>query len=318
MPGLARKKVLAAAIEDTPGAAEALDAGDAVFLVYDPRCEPQVGYNERAPVSGSMHRIKGQTDGEVAQMTFAVDMLPSENDAGVDIDAPAAQYTDVQPGPRNDVDAENIPLEFHDSVMGESGKDALYFTFEGLDAIPDWASTFLPACGWVASGRVYYPLTEPPGTNVKTLTIGLYEDGRYKQIAGASGTFTITLSRGQPVQIEFTFTGIFSDPSDVAILTPTFPTINPMRFKGTTVSLTVDSVEYNPKVSEISLDAGNTMTMLPDANQSSGYQYAMVTDRNPTGNIDPESELVATNAPYAALYDHTEYALHIELQGSGE
>ena len=56
--------------------------------------------------------------------------------------------------------------------------------WDGTATEPAWADTFLPACGWVKSGQVYTPRTEAPGTNVKTLTIGVYIDGMRKLLRG--------------------------------------------------------------------------------------------------------------------------------------
>jgi hypothetical protein len=65
------------------------------------------------------------------------------------------------------------------------------------DPFPDWVTTFLPACGLVESTGVFLPVDEAPGTNVKTLTIGLYEDGLFKSIRGAAGTWCSVLSPGK-------------------------------------------------------------------------------------------------------------------------
>ena len=51
-----------------------------------------------------------------------------------------------------------------------------YLEWDGTVTEPSWADTFLPACGYVKTGQVYTPRTEAPGTNVKTLTIGVYQD----------------------------------------------------------------------------------------------------------------------------------------------
>src|SRR6056297_2582972 len=55
--------------------------------------------------------------------------------------------------------------------------------------IPSWASVLLPACGWVLSTATFNPTSEAPGSNVKTLTIGGYIDGLFKQIYGAVGSW---------------------------------------------------------------------------------------------------------------------------------
>src|SRR6056297_2341837 len=45
--------------------------------------------------------------------------------------------------------------------------------------IPTWASVLLPACGFVDDDPSFLPKTAAPGTGVKTLTIGCFQDGMF-------------------------------------------------------------------------------------------------------------------------------------------
>ena len=62
--------------------------------------------------------------------------------------------------------------------------------------IPQWASVLLPACGMVAAAQVYKPKTETPGTNVKTLTMAVYQAGKRKQLHGAAGNVKFNFKTG--------------------------------------------------------------------------------------------------------------------------
>jgi len=160
--------------------------------------------------------------------------------------------------------------------------------------VPSWASVLLPACGWVASAMVFSPKTEGPGSNVKTLTIGHYKDGKLSLISGAMGTFVITLETGKVGYITFTFTGKYStNETDTAIIAPTYPTTLPMRFAAG--ALTWNSVALC--TSKVTIDAGNSVIMREcvNATDRSGYVSAIVTNRAPVITADPESVLVATN-----------------------
>mgnify|MGYP003652821754 CR=1 FL=1 len=57
-------------------------------------------------------------------------------------------------------------------------------SWDGTATEPSWADTFLPACGWVKSSQVFTPRTEVPGSNVKTLTLAIYQDGMRKILSG--------------------------------------------------------------------------------------------------------------------------------------
>ncbi len=104
--------------------------------------------------------------------------------------------------------------------------------WDGSSTEPAWADTFFPACGWVKTIGTYNPTSQEPGANVKTLTIAVYEDGVRKTLAGCMGTFVVTLPTGRPGYIDWTFTGVWQAPSDVALISPTYPTVTPLRYAG--------------------------------------------------------------------------------------
>ena len=180
---------------------------------------------------------------------------------------------------------------------------------------PAWASTFLPAVGLVATGDVFKPESlhpESPSAKTKTITIGVYEDGKLKMLRGCMGTAVITFVSGKPVMIEFTFTGIWVDPSDVAILTPTYPTVIPPRF----VSAGMTIASWSPKVAELTIDLGNEVALREDANDPSGYCTALIGSRRIVGTLNPESSLVAADDPNANWDSGAEQALAVQLGGS--
>ena len=86
--------------------------------------------------------------------------------------------------------------------------------WDGTATLPTWATILLPACGWVNSAGTLTPRSEAPGTNVKTLTLGVYEDGVLKTLAGAAGTFVLNCPTGKMAFIEWTFTGVWQDVPD--------------------------------------------------------------------------------------------------------
>lgn len=167
-------------------------------------------------------------------------------------------------------------------------------SYNGTD-IPTWASVLLPACGWVDTAGTFSPVTQAPGGagGVKTITIGHYKDGKLALLSGAMGTFKIVCETGKTAYIEFTFTGKYSsNETDVAILTPTYPSVLPLRFAAG--ALTWNAVPLC--TSRVEVDAGNSVIMREcvNATDRSGYVSALVTNRQPIITADPESVLVAT------------------------
>lgn len=179
---------------------------------------------------------------------------------------------------------------------------------------PFWATVALPACGWVDSGGTYSPISSPPGTGgVKTLTIGVYEDGLVKKIKGAVGTFVLNFSAGKPVRIDFVFTGCWVAPADATILAPTYETAIPPRFASSTLTI----ASYTPRISTMTIDAGNQIVLREDATEVSGYLAGCITDRKVGGTLDPETSLVATQDSWGQWIASTEQALSVVVGSSG-
>lgn len=310
-PRLRRKRIFAAAIESTPGTAETLDAGDAQFVAYDVEINPDIEFVERPAEQGSFSQPPGITAGEMGGITVTVEATPSAAAEAITIAAPKLQFSNVQTADRNKLDISDISFQCNKSA--DAGDDELTITFAGAGTIPSWAQVLLPACGFVAAGRVYSPTSEAPGSNVKTVTLGVYKDGTYYKLAGCAGTAVLRLENGQRAMIDFVFTGIWATPADATILAPTFPTLKAPRFKGSTVTITDGSEDWTPKVSEITIDLGNEVVMREDANQASGYAHAIIVDRKVVGTMNPEATLIANQTPEADWLNATEKVLSVVL-----
>lgn len=187
--------------------------------------------------------------------------------------------------------------------------------YNGTD-VPFWASTFLPACGWVNSAGIFTPRSEAPGSNVKTLTIAGYTDGQVKTLAGCMGTFQIVSPNGRTPYIDWTFTGKWIAPTSASLLTPTYPTTLPMRYASATT--TYNSVALCAE--QITIDAGNNVIMRECAADATGYGAALVTDRYPKITANPESVAFATRDSYAQLLaaSEAEFLLVIPTPGGGD
>ena len=183
-------------------------------------------------------------------------------------------------------------------------------SYDGL-IVPTWATTFLPACGWVNNSGVFTPRTEAPGANVKTITLGVYIDGVRKLLRGCVGTFRLACPSGKNGVFEFDFMGVWDGVTDQTILAPTYPTTKGLRFASSTT--TWNSVAL--QVENMTLDSGNTMILREDSINVSGFLAGLVTNRvvKITGN--PEAKTVATQDRYGKLLDMSEHALTFSLDG---
>jgi hypothetical protein len=176
-------------------------------------------------------------------------------------------------------------------------------------AVPTWASVCLPACGWKNSSGLFEPIAEDPGTNAKTVTIGVYAAGKLLSIYGAMGTFRMVFPNGRTAYTEWTFTGKWAAVTDTALLTPTYPTDASIRYA--TATTTFNSVALC--VESLTLDAGNTVVMRECATDATGFHTALVTDRYSKLTANPESALVASRNPHGQLVAGTEAAFALSM-----
>lgn len=174
-------------------------------------------------------------------------------------------------------------------AYGGSAKFSLHPVGYGSSGIPEWGSVFLPGCGMVATAQSYAFVTG--STTAKTLTLAEAIDGRMHYLYGAVGNWTLNLVAGEIATIDFDFTGIYGTDADVALPTPTYPTVLPPRWANAS-GATFGS--YSPLLSRATVSSGNVLKLRENANATSGYKCGIITDRVPTWEIDPELELVAT------------------------
>lgn len=186
-------------------------------------------------------------------------------------------------------------------VMGtRSAKITFKMFLRGLTAAsgggnpPDF-DTALRAC---ATSVVYsgvnpneiatYTPTSSPSVYV---TLAIYRDGKQYLIFGAQGNCVLTFKVGSPILAEFTFTGIYQTPTNVALLTPTYSTVVEPPFLGASLSILGFATA---KIQTLTLDFGNEVIIRPYPNTTSGLFTAQVTNRTPKGTFDAEEELTGT------------------------
>jgi hypothetical protein len=177
----------------------------------------------------------------------------------------------------------------------------------------------LQACGFALSTSTLNPTSN--GDEQKTLTIevalGAFGTGANEAVIfkakGCAGTVTFEGRVGQPLLARFTFTGVYNGVADGTLQVPTQETGIPGIFQG--VSATWGGTAR--VLSTINLDVGNSVVLRETVNASSGLLHAVITDRRPTGSIDPDLELVATDAFYGQLASNTSKALAFAVTTGG-
>ena len=179
----------------------------------------------------------------------------------------------------------------------------------------------LRACGFdetiVANTSVTYNLVSESQDSV---TIEIREsdalgNARSKKIVGARGTMTIEAVKGGIVRCVFEFTGKYVQPTDTAITQFTSPSITPLPQPFLSAGFSFQGVG-SLKVQAVTLDVGNEVVLRNDVNDATGNLSALITGRTPTGSIDPEVELVATQDFYSLWTSNAEGILTYNLTGA--
>jgi len=162
---------------------------------------------------------------------------------------------------------------------------------------------YLRACGFSetlddTSGSetvTYEPISDP--TSIPSLTMALYNDGRRILLKGCRGNVQFEMNNGSYGKATFNFSGVIDSIADATILSVDLSGeigLNPPLLLGTSFAMDDGTTDFAAKISALSVDMGNTVTLREDMSQASGYFSAVLTDRQPTGKVDPELETETT------------------------
>lgn len=209
-------------------------------------------------------------------------------------------------------------LSSRTGVPGAEAAEISFFvelTSDGSQASPAWAAALLSGCGMQEALDVWTFDSRPPeasGSNANTLTIGVYEDGVLKQMAGAMGNGVLMFVDGEAARMEFTFKGKWLAATDVALIAPNYPVVSPIRVLGATFTIGGGAM---PATQQFSIDLGNDVQMREDNTDATGFHSAVIVARNTVGQFNPEAALVATHDAYGDLLGRTTGALVYNING---
>ena len=165
----------------------------------------------------------------------------------------------------------------------------------GAAALPE-ISPLLRACGMgetvdatPASENVIYA---PVSTGFESVTIYFYEDGILYKALGCRGDMEFNMESGKTAMAKFNFQALYTEPTDVALVTPTYDDISVLPPVVFSAGLTLGA--YSPIVSKIMLKMGNSRAKRMDVNDAQGYREIIINDREPSGSVDPEADDLAT------------------------
>jgi hypothetical protein len=251
MPLLRQRQQIAIKPEAAAGTAEALALADVVQHVGVAEWEPDVAVTPRDVMSGPLSHRGSVIGSQAAKIRFSMHV-------GGTTGAPVALTNEGQFAK---------PFKACGAAVTVSG------------APVNEQASYKPSSTTI-SDETTWPYS----------TIGLYEDGKLYRIHGAVGNCVLTFAVGQPVLAEFEFTGVYTTPTDVALLVPSYSAIVGPPFLGATMTVLAYATA---RVSTLTLDLGNEIAMRPNPNSTVGWLSAQITRRKPVGTLDPEEVLAA-------------------------
>jgi len=193
---------------------------------------------------------------------------------------------------------------YQGQIVAVPGKRVGQLTFRQELRHGDVLMTLLTACGYKdATG--YKPVSSI--SDQKCLSMKVWEDGRMKAIIGAMGDCSIEWTHGGRVFANWTFTGVWQAPTDVAMpATAPVTSVTTLKAAGATLTVGGAAIGY---VGSGRINLGNSVAMREDITSASGVIHAVIESRNPTVELDPEAATVANSDCYGSLLAGTAGAL---------
>lgn len=212
-----------------------------------------------------------------------------------------------------------LEREILDSTLGTSasmpGPQICSLTFRvevkgsgDNDAPPSWYTLMRGmGCKQTINSSVSVVLNpDSDDADSDTLTMAIYEDGVCHKMKGARGDGSIEFNANGITYFSGTFTGIYVSTTDTALLTITTPeTTLPQIWNGAAFALNFGTSWTTARLSKLTLNLGNTVTIREDANATGGITYAQITKRDPGGTMNPDKVLVGTQNLWSFLMTPT-------------
>lgn len=242
------------------------------------------------------------------ESTYKTDPTPSESsEAVVTKGMPSFEIV-------GDPRAREIPLPHFGKAAPVNFGDGLKISFTtelkgaGTPGDPPRFGPLLRACNMSEALSEGTDATYTPNSSLEgeSVTIYFWSNGTRHKLVGCVGTFSISMEAGQIMTIDFEMTGLYSSDhaSDITYPSPTYSNVSPIIF--TNANFVYNSIS-SLKISSLSFDISNSVNPRSDANADTGIQRYYISDREPSGSMDPEKVALSTLNPWT-IWDNTTQA----------
>ena len=232
----------------------------------------------------------------VAVSTFSVgETITNTTQAGETVGI-VADYVEGDPDTTGTLylrDVENDPADSDSLLGGTSGTTA------DVDGTPEDAFCYRPT-----STRA----------SMESATVHFHKDGHRHVLTGCRGTVGFDFTVGQYPVAKFDITGIYNPPTDQSLPSPTYPGADitpPVCFSA---GLQIADVDMTlAAVNALQFSLGNDVKLRRDINAASGALGLEITDRNPSGSVDPEAIALSEHNPWTAWSGATTQKIYCDV-----
>lgn len=229
------------------------------------------------------------------ESTYGTDSTPAATDAVLTKNLSIQPY--AGPVVSRDLDKSTLGAEsqINTAPMVTVSFDVEFAGSGAAGTAPAWGYV-LEACGFsetinAGTSVVFAPLS----ASFPSLTMKFYLDGQEHAIVGARGTAQLSLTRGQLPMISFTFTGLYTQPTAVALPTEDVSDyIAPVAVtQSNTPTFTIGATSLVAESLSINLNNNVVHRNIIGSDQVS------ITDRNVTGSLVIEAPAIGTKNWFA-------------------
>lgn len=329
---LSRNAQIGVKQESVEGTAETLAAADAKMLVYSPSFTTNIARYQRKPARGTLSNLPAIPGKQAASLKWSTEFKGSGAVGTAPSWATALLACGAQQNVVKTIAVGSItggPYQAGETITGTTSAAtgrvvgdcsatplhyvALSGTFQNTETITGSTSGATSTSGGTPQDNKGFEYT-PDSTCPPSVTAGLFQDGLLKQIHGARGTWSLSASVDGILMVEFDFQGVYSGVSDTALLSGiSYESVTPPAFLGLSFNLASFTTAT---FTAFKLACGNTIAERPDVTDAKGIKSFFVTDRAPTGNVDPELCLVATHDFYGRFVAGTTGRLYTQVGSS--
>ena len=219
-------------------------------------------------------------------------------------------------------DAKMVPVDFYADgmrqpigtggyVAGVRGTTRGQLTFrQEIRNGDQFLSMLTGAAMTITSGSSYAPTTS--FSSRKTWTFRLWEDGRAKQIHGATANVSLEWTNGGRVFANWTWDGVWDAPEDEAMPEQSATAHTTSVYVARSATLTIGAAEI-PHTSSGTIDMGNSVVPREDVTAASGISHFFIESRQPQITLDTEARKIAEGAPFATLLSGATAAFVLEM-----